>query len=418
MEIAVIGVNHNLAPIDVREQAAFTESQKITASHQLLGQGFDEVVVLATCNRSEMYLCGKDLEKKEEILIQFFQNHSSVLNITDFLFFKTGEEAIHHLFKVAAGLDSIVLGEDQILGQVKLAYESARQLGASKKILNRLFQTAISAAKEVKTETKMSENPLSISRIAVEYLKERIGTLQGKNVLLIGTGEMSRLALNYLILEEVNAVYIASRNHEKKKELIQDISQATLINYDLRYDYLNKVDLVLSATGSPHFVLTDEKVPKLNRSLTMMDIALPRDIDPRLNEKEGIVVYNIDQLQEIRLENESKRGQLAKAAGKIIDEHLEVFLDWLACVGVDDTIASLKEQCDRIKEESMAFLSRKIDFTDKQKRLVDSVMMNALGQLMRGPILHLKQLTNEEEQADCLQVVQQLFQINEEEQII
>lgn len=418
MEIAVIGVNHNLAPIDIREQVAFTESQKITASHRLLEQGFDEVVILSTCNRSEVYLCGKDLASKQASLMQFFQSHSSAPNMADFLFLKRGEEAINHLFKVAAGLDSVVLGEDQILGQIKLAYENARQLGASKKILNRLFQTAIGAAKEAKAKTKMSENPLSISRIAVQYLKEQTETLQGRNILLIGTGEMSRLALNYLILEEVSTVYIASRNHEKKKELIKDIPQATLINYDLRYDYLDQVDLVLSATASPHFVLTYEKTPELRKPLTMMDIALPRDVDPRLNEKEGITVYNLDRLQEIRLENESKREKLAKVAGQILEKHAKEFTSWLGSVGVDHTIASLKDQCDLIKEESMAFLLRKIDFTDKQKRLVDSVMMNALGQLMRGPILHLKQLTSEEEQADCLQVVQQLFQINEEEQII
>lgn len=413
MQIAVIGLNHQSAPIKIREQVAFTESKKVMASGALLDQGIDEVVILSTCNRSEIYVSSEQMAQKRGMLFDFFENLSQLSTISDYLFFKTDEEAVMHLLKVSTGLNSIVLGEDQILGQVKTAHETALGLGASKKILNRLFQTAIETAKEVKTKTKISENPLSMSSIAVRFLKEKMGGLVGKKVMLIGTGEMSRLALNYLMLEGVSQIYLASQNHEKKQHLIDAIPMAKLIDYEDRYRYLTEVDLVLSATGAPHLVIKRERVAKIKKPLMMMDIALPRDIDPKLSDRVGVTLYNIDQLQEIREVNELKRGQLAKAADDIIASRLKEFFNWLACVGVDATIAGLNEQCERIKEESLAFLLKKIDLAPKQQQLIDSVMMNALGRLMRAPILNLKQLTDKQEQKDYLDVTRKLFDLKE-----
>ncbi|MCL1989620.1 MAG: glutamyl-tRNA reductase [Defluviitaleaceae bacterium] len=412
MEIGVIGLHHHSAPIDIREQVAFTESQKITASSKLLDQGISEVVILSTCNRSEIYFYGEKMCDQQDMLIDFFRDFSQMSGIETYLYVKSGDEAISHLFHVSAGLDSLVLGEDQILGQVKTAHETALELGSSKKVLNRLFQTAIEAAKEIKTTTRISEQPLSISSIAIQYLKEKMGSFKGKNVMVIGTGEMSRLALKYLALEEVGDLYLASRNHEQKTALIAPFPQGQLIDYDARYHYFNRVDLVLSATASPHLVIKSKDVPTLEKEVTLLDLALPRDIDPQLAADDQVTLYNLDQLQAIREQNESKRNDLSQIAGHMIDEHVTAFLAWFSRIEVDATIAALNEKCDVIKDASIDFLAKKMALTEKEEKLMNSVMQSALKRLIREPILNLKQLTDEQEQKTYIQVTKNLFNLN------
>ena len=201
MNFAVVGVNHNDTPIHIRENVSFTDTQKIESINFLLDNGISEVVVLSTCNRSEIYIYSDDILKKIEIVKDFYEDFFNVDNIKEYLFCRTGQDAIEHVFRVSAGLDSIVLGEDQILGQVKDAHEFSKQLGASKKVFNKLFREAITASKDIKTTTKISHQPISISYIGIKCLKDRLGSLEGKNALVIGIGKMSKLAMKHL--EEV-----------------------------------------------------------------------------------------------------------------------------------------------------------------------------------------------------------------------
>ena len=198
MNIGVVGVNHNLAPINVREAVSFTDTKKIEAINILLDSEIDEIVILSTCNRSEIYISGENIQQKVDEVANFYKDYFGVKDIEQYLFKKTNLEAIQHLFDVTAGLDSLVVGEDQILGQVKDAHEFCMKLGATKKVFNKLFRDAVTTSKEIKTITKISQQPLSISYIGVKLLKEKMGTLEGKNALIVGLGKMNLLTLNHL----------------------------------------------------------------------------------------------------------------------------------------------------------------------------------------------------------------------------
>ena len=207
MNIGVVGVNHNLAPINVREAVSFTDTKKIEAINILLDKEIEEVVIISTCNRSEIYINAENIDIKINELSDFYEQYFGVKDINKYLFKKTNLEAIQHLFEVTAGLDSLVLGEDQILGQVRDAHEFCMKLGATKKVFNKLFRDAITTSKEIKTITKISQQPLSISYIGVKLLKEKIGSLEGKNALIVGLGKMNLLTLNHLE-EEIGRAHV------------------------------------------------------------------------------------------------------------------------------------------------------------------------------------------------------------------
>ncbi|MCU9812270.1 glutamyl-tRNA reductase [Paraclostridium sp. AKS81] len=320
MDFAVVGVNHNNTPINIRETVSFTDIQKIEGINFLLDNGIEEAIILSTCNRSEVYIYSNNISDKVEVVKNFYQDYFDVESIEEFLFNKTGEEAIKHVFNVSAGLDSLVLGEDQILGQVKDAHDFARQLGSSKKVFNKLFREAITVSKDIKTTTKISHQPLSISYIGIKCLKEKMGSLENKNALVIGLGKMSKLAMKHLEEEQLNNIYVTNRSYEKLKSIQEEYKNLIPIKYEDRYEVMDKVDIVISATASPHTVLKKAEMPKTSNKLIMMDIALPRDIDKNLNEFENIEVYDIDDLKKISEANDKKRRELACIGELIIDE--------------------------------------------------------------------------------------------------
>ena len=228
MNIGVVGVNHNLAPINVREAVSFTDTKKIEAINILLDREIDEIVILSTCNRSEIYISGENIQQKVDEVANFYKDYFGVKDIEQYLFKKTNLEAIQHLFDVTAGLDSLVVGEDQILGQVKDAHEFCMKLGATKKVFNKLFRDAVTTSKEIKTITKISQQPLSISYIGVKLLKEKMGTLEGKNALIVGLGKMNLLTLNHL--EEENVKNIAQKLKNDSRKYDNDIFSSLSFN--------------------------------------------------------------------------------------------------------------------------------------------------------------------------------------------
>ena len=291
MSIGVIGVNHNLAPINIREKVSFTDTQRIEAIDYFLDIGIEEIVILSTCNRSEIYIQSEEIDKKVELVEEFYEKFFNVQGIKRYLFSKKDIDAIDHLFKVTSGLDSIVLGEDQILGQVKDAHDFSMKLGSSKKIFNKLFREAITTAKEIKNTTNISHQPLSISYIAVKFLKNKIGSLEGKKALVIGVGKMSKLTMKHLEEEKIDTIYVSNRSHGKINQLEDEFKTIVPIRYEDRYKVMNDIDIVISATSSPHTVIKYDQIPKIQRKIFMMDIALPRDIDPKINELKNIEVY-------------------------------------------------------------------------------------------------------------------------------
>ncbi len=411
MNFAVVGVNHNDTPINIRECVSFTDTQKIESINFLLDNGIQEVVILSTCNRSEIYIYSKNILDKVEVVKDFYEDFFNVEDIKKYLFCEVGEEAISHIFNVSSGLDSIVLGEDQILGQVKDAHEFSRQLGASKKVLNKLFREAITVAKDIKTTTKISQQPLSISYIAIKSLKDKVCSLEGKNALVIGIGKMSKLAMKHLEEEKLNSIYVTNRSYEKLKDIQDEYKNLIPIKYEDRYNVMNEVDVVISATASPHTVIKKESMPTLDKKIIMMDIALPRDIDKNLNELDKVEVYDIDDLKKISNENDKKRRELACVGELIIKEKIEEFKEWLETIKIDPTIQSLNDKCADIREDTLDYIYRKLDLKCREKKIVDKMLTSALKRLIREPIINLKQIKDSGKQEEYIKIVEELFDL-------
>ncbi len=411
MNFAVVGVNHNDTPINIRECVSFTDTQKIESINFLLDNGIQEVVILSTCNRSEIYIYSKNILDKVEVVKDFYEDFFNVEDIKKYLFCEVGEEAISHIFNVSSGLDSIVLGEDQILGQVKDAHEFSRQLGASKKVLNKLFREAITVAKDIKTTTKISQQPLSISYIAIKSLKDKVCSLEGKNALVIGIGKMSKLAMKHLEEEKLNSIYVTNRSYEKLKDIQDEYKNLIPIKYEDRYNVMNEVDVVISATASPHTVIKKESMPTLDKKIIMMDIALPRDIDKNLNKLDKVEVYDIDDLKKISNENDKKRRELACVGELIIKEKIEEFKEWLETIKIDPTIQSLNDKCADIREDTLDYIYRKLDLNCREKKIVDKMLTSALKRLIREPIINLKQIKDSGKQEEYIKIVEELFDL-------
>ena len=413
MNIGVVGVNHNLAPINVREAVSFTDTKKIEAINILLDSEIDEIVILSTCNRSEIYISGENIQQKVDEVANFYKDYFGVKDIEQYLFKKTTLEAIQHLFDVTAGLDSLVVGEDQILGQVKDAHEFCMKLGATKKVFNKLFRDAVTTSKEIKTITKISQQPLSISYIGVKLLKEKMGTLEGKNALIVGLGKMNLLTLNHLEEENVKNIYIANKNIEKTKEIENKFDNIIPIEYSDRHKIIQEksIDIVISATSSPHLVIKYDDMPKLDKKIYIMDIALPRDIDTKLKELNYVELYDIDDLKEIHDKNDIKRNELAQKAQEIIKIKIDEFTEWLDLTFIDPTIQSLNSKCIEIKEDTLEYIFRKIDLNQREQKIIDKMLGSALKRVIREPIINLKQVKNKGQREEYIKVIEDLFEI-------
>ena len=411
MNIGVIGINHNLAPINIRENVSFTDVQKIEAINYFLDRDIDEVVILSTCNRSEIYIQAKNIDEKIKFLEDFYERFFNVADIKEYLFSKKNTSAVEHLFKVASGLDSIVLGEDQILGQVKDAHDFSMQLGSSKKIFNKLFREAINVAKDIKNTTKISHQPLSISYIGVKFIQSKIGKLEGKKALLIGMGKMNKLKIKYLKEEKLDTIYVSNRNHGKIMELESKFKNIIPIRYEDRYKVMNDIDIVISATSSPHMVIRYDEMPKIQKKILMMDIALPRDIDPKINKLENIEIYDIDNLKDIQDKNDNKRKELAKIGSKMISEKIIEFIEWIDSIKIDPTIESLNDKCLEIREDTLDYIYRKTNLDNRDKKIIDKMLTSALKRLIREPIINLKQIKDKGKREEYIKLIEELFEL-------
>ena len=413
MNIAVIGVNHNLSPISIREKVSFTDTKKIDSINILLDRGINEIVILSTCNRSEIYISCEDVDKGVEIVSNFYEEFFNLDNIKSYLFSKKNEDAIKHLFVVTAGLDSLVIGEDQILGQVKEAHDFSMKLGVTKKLLNKLFRDAVTTSKQIKTITKISEQPLSISYIGIKLLKEKIGSLENKNIFIIGLGKMSLLTIKHLQEENIGTIYITNRSEEKFKKIENKYNNIEYVDYKNRYNILkdNKIDIVISATSSPHLVIKYEDIPIINNPICFMDLALPRDIDFKINDLEYADLYCIDDLKEIQQKNDNKRTNLSKEAYMIIDEKIKEFINWQDVSNIDPTIQSLNNKCIEIKEDTLEYIFRKLDLGQRDKKIIDKMLDSALKRLIREPIINLKQTKSKGKREEYIKIIEELFDI-------
>ncbi len=417
MVTALVGLNHETASLEIREKLSFSDSKKIEVISDLLDLGINEVTILSTCSRSEFYIADRavDINEKINLLLEYLRKASAYEEIDEHLYIKSHEELVIHLFNVTAGLDSIVLGEDQILGQVREAQRFSMDIGGSKKILNKLFRDAITTAKLIKTELKISEHPLSLSYIGIKFLKSSMGRLDDKKAMIIGYGKMGALALEYLISEGVRDVTLVGRDLEKLKGLDTGDIKLSYLQYSNRYDNVSDMDIIISSTSASHFVLEGERMPKIEKHLSILDLALPRDIDPKIGMEDKVSLYSIDDLRDESQKSVKKRDDLAKEALFIIKEKSKEFEDWLKSAKSDKLISSLNDYVKMIEDDTLDYLTSKMDLSCKNTRILEKMIKSSLKRVIRNPILKLKSIDDEEKRELYIEVLEDVFNIKMED---
>jgi glutamyl-tRNA reductase len=424
VRIVNIGMNHESAPVELREcMANNRESSSLALSCMRESEWIKEGLFLSTCNRVEaIYTTDYPEEAKKTILSML----SMLGNISEERFMSNiytyeDSEALKHIFRVASSLDSMVVGEPQILGQIKEAYHQAA--GVEKTtgvILNRLMHRAFHVAKRVKTETGISEAAVSISYAAVELAKKIYYSLEGKKVLLVGAGEMAELAARHLMGNGIESLIVANRSFNKAVQ-IADLFRGKAVFFEEMETYLLEVDIVIASTSSMDFVISYDMVrnslrKRRNHPLFFIDIAVPRDVDPRVNKLENIYLYDIDDLKEVVEENTVQRKEEALKAERIVQEEVIRFEKWLKTLDVVPTITALKDKIESIRRSEIGkSLPALGDLTPSQIRAIDSLTASLVGKIMNDPIVVLKGKADGKSRDIYLDVTRKLFNLDKDD---
>lgn len=416
MKFGFLGISYKNAPLDVRDKVSFTDSKKIECLQKLQGAGLDQCMVLSTCNRSELYFFYEE-EKQREAVLECYRRMFPEVDMDAYLQEKKEREALYYFFQVTAGIDSMVPGEDQILGQVKEAADFSRTMGFGGKELNKVARDAICCAKRIKTELKISEKPLSVSYVGIQKLNTYCG-IKDRTVLVIGSGKTAALALTYLYEYGAARVYSCSRTFSHTGKLKERFPELEAVDYADRYQCMKGCDIVVSATASPHLVVKEEPFTEVfpdreakGSELVFLDLATPRDVDTRLASLPYVHIINLDTLQQTVEENRREREELAEVSRGLIEEAVKETEGWLYVSRMDDTIESLQQRCGEIVEDSFCYLERKLDLSSREQKIVKKTLHASLQRLLKEPIQELKSLDTKEKQDEYKKLIAHLFQI-------
>jgi glutamyl-tRNA reductase len=418
--IALVGLNHKTAPLAVREKLLAGCQEQTNLPHDLLAiDGVREILHLFTCNRVELVASVDDAPQALDALKSFLSGYGGLAHDEiSCLYAYCDEEAIRHLFRVTSSLDSLVMGEAQILGQVKEAYRQALELNTTGIALNRLMHRAFRTAKRVRTETGIAANPVSVSFAAVELAKQIFGTLSGKKILIIGAGEMAELTCTHLIGNGAEEMTVANRSLGQA-ELLAEKYHGRAIGLDALDEALCDVDIVISSTGAPSYIVTEDMVrhclrKRKNRLLFLVDIAVPRDIDPAADGIENVYLYNIDHLQDIVDENMKNRRREALKAEQIVAEEVTLYLNWLKELKAVPTIVSLKSKAEDIVRMEMGKASnwmKNLENGDREK--VEALVNGIVNKILHAPVTVMKEESAEFNSQDIVAAARQLFRLDD-----
>jgi glutamyl-tRNA reductase len=426
MYVLLAGLNHRTAPVEVREKLAFSAPVMEKAYHHLKQSAeIEGAVILATCNRTEVYATTRNIANGTAVLNQFLEEFSGFPyhELQGYLYQPTCYDAISHIFRVSSGLDSMILGEAQILAQVKEAYQTAMEKGASDGVLNALFQKAIFVGKKTRTETGIDHHPVSVSYAAVELARQHFDSLEDKTVLVVGAGEMSELATRYLMVNGVKSVIVSNRSFDRAQLMAQSFN-GRAVRFDQLPDELYKADIVISCTAANHYVIRADNcggqlAARQGKEMIIIDIAVPRDVDPVLGQVQGVHIFDIDDLQNVVDSNYLQRQKAARQAEQIIAEELEKFNEWLAGLYVVPVITALKQRAETIKEQELKKAFNRLGkVSDHEQKVIVSMAHTIINQLLHNPIVGLKEMAVSNEGHLYAEVAKKLFglQVNMGEQ--
>ncbi len=398
MALVILGLNHNTAPVEVREKLAFNQKHLEEAAEQIFARipEIDEKVILSTCNRVEIYAHVQDAEKGMQALKNFLYRYHELDagSLEPYFYSYTHEEAVEHLFKVSSSLDSMVMGEPQILGQVKDAYQNARKVKATGRILNQLFEKAFNVAKRVRTETAVAESAVSISYAAVELAEKIFGSLEGRTVLLIGAGEMIELAGKHLVSQGVKTILVANHHYDRAASLAVKLG-GSAVPFEQFPDEFADADIVLSSTAAPHYVIKRDMVEKAMRAragrpVFFIDIAVPRDIEPSINDIPNVFLYDIDDLGKVVDANRREREKEAVKAMEIIQTEVSRFSDWLDQLEMEPMIVALRQKALEIKDRELQKTFARLSLDGKQREAINAMASSMVNKILHDPTLQLK----------------------------
>ena len=422
MKFIAYGMNHTTAPVEIREKYALPP-EKVREILQKIKLKAPEAVFLSTCNRVEFYMNADNLEDcLEEILASLNLVHRlKPTEIKKYFYCHEGPEAFLHLFRVSSSLDSMVLGEAQILGQVKAAYQEAHEAGMTGTTLNGIFSRAFGAAKKVRSQTEIARMPTNVSSVAVDLAKKIFRSLSEHQVLLLGAGEMSELTAKYLVEAGVSGFFVANRTMDKAKALAAKLGGAALsLEEGLRK--LDQVDIVLTSVGGGEFLISKTDVEKTmraraGRSLFIIDIGVPRNVDPETGRIESVYLYNIDDLSSIAEGNRGERQKAAEVAEILLREEVDKLCSWLNTLELVPTIVRLREKFEKARRAELdEFFRKNSSLPEKDRKEVERLTKDLIGKLLHDPSANLKQVEGAIDRFDYARMLNEIFSLMEKPQ--
>jgi glutamyl-tRNA reductase len=421
MHIIVVGINHKTAPVEIRERLTFDPSQLGDAMKKLKDKkSILENVILSTCNRTEIYAVVDQLHTGryyiKEFLSEWFQIEQS--EFSPFLFIYEQDGAMEHLFNVSCGLNSLVLGETQILGQVRSSFLLAQEENTIGTVFNQLFKQAVTLAKRAHSETDIGANAVSVSYAAVELAKKIFGQIENKHVLIVGAGKMGELAIQNLHGSGATKVTVINRTYEKAATLASRFNGKAKSMDELN-EALIEADILISSTGAKDFVITKKMISGIEKKrkgkpLFMVDIAVPRDLDPALSELDSVFLYDIDDLEGIVEANLQERKKAAETILLMVEAEIVEFKQWLSMLGVVPVISALREKALTIQAETMSSLERKLShLSERDMKVLNKHTKSIINQMLKDPILQAKELAGSKDSAESLALFMKIFNIED-----
>ena len=415
MQLALVGLSHKTAPVEIRERLAFSNDALRSALTSLVDRRpVNEAMILSTCNRVEVVAESPDDRLIRDFICEFHQiSHDSV---STHLYSYRNVEAIRHVFRVTASLDSMVIGEPQILGQVKEAFRIAMDAGTVGMHLSALMNRAFAVAKKVRSETGISQSAVSVSYAAVELARKIFGDLSGKTVMIIGASKMGELAAKHLRRAGASSVLVTNRTFERAVELAK-VFEGAAVPFEHFTDHMAGADIVITSTGAPHFIIGKNLAEQVihrrkNKPIFFIDIAVPRDIDPAVNEIDNAFLYDIDDLQQVIDANLKERLKEAMRAEQIVDDEVEAFCLKMQTRDVVPTIVQLRESLEKVRRDEIERNRRHLkDLSPEQQAAVDQITKSIVNKILHPPIEQLKQMAHDPQGADLAELIRKIFNV-------
>ncbi|AFZ02521.1 glutamyl-tRNA reductase [Calothrix sp. PCC 6303] len=427
MNIVVVGLSHKTAPVEVREKLSIPEPQLESAIAQLLNYPhIEEVAILSTCNRLEIYIVAHETELGIREVTQFLADYSKlpVPALRSHLFMLLHQDAVMHIMRVAGGLDSLVLGEGQILAQVKNTHKLGQQYGGIKTILNRLFKQALTAGKRVRTETSIGTGAVSISSAAVELAQMKIQSFASCRVTILGAGKMSRLLVQHLVSKGATQISIVNRSLGRAQELAKQFGEE-LVKCHLLPEMMTVIaesHIVFTSTSATEPILDRGKLEMVlepSQPLMLFDISVPRNVHTDVNELEHVKAFNVDDLKAVVAQNQESRRKMAQEAEGLLDEEVAAFDLWWRSLETVTTISCLRNKIETIREQELEKALSRLgsDFGDKQQEVIEALTRGIVNKILHDPMVQLRAQQDVEARRHCMQTLQTLFNLDVEQAV-